>query len=197
MLDLEVASVPVTRFLVRSPVGSGGVTVRLVAGDPQSVVFRFFDSNGLDITEDQQRKIERLYSREDFRRVFAAEIGDIGYPPRALEQYTAALEETVDVGAVADSGFKLVVDYGFGSTSFVMPKVLAKLGRRRAGREPVRRHQRGHGVRPHDPRRAGRQPGAGLGGPDRRGASTPTASTSRSSTTRAGCSTTSPRCWPS
>ena len=104
------------------------MTVRLVAGDPQSVVFRFFDGNGLDLTEDQQRKIERLYSREDFRRVFASEIGDIGYPPRALEQYTAALEETVDVGAVADHGFKLVVDYGFGSTSFVMPQVLAKLG---------------------------------------------------------------------
>jgi mannose-1-phosphate guanylyltransferase/phosphomannomutase len=128
VLDLEVASVPVTRFLVRSPVGSGGVTVRLVAGDPQSVVFRFFDADGLDVTEDQQRKIERLYAREDFRRVFASEIGDIGYPPRALEQYTAALEETVDVSAVADGGFKLVVDYGFGSTSFVMPQVLAKLG---------------------------------------------------------------------
>jgi mannose-1-phosphate guanylyltransferase/phosphomannomutase len=128
VLDLEVASVPVTRFLVRSPVGSAGLTVRLVAGDPQSVVFRFLDANGLDVTEDQQRKIERLYSREDFRRVFASEIGDIGYPPRALEQYTAALEETVDVGVVAGAGFKLVVDYGFGSTSFVMPQVLAKLG---------------------------------------------------------------------
>ena len=58
---------------------------------------RFFDADGLDITEDAQRKIERLFNREDFRRVLAAEIGDIGFPPRALEQYTAALEETVDM----------------------------------------------------------------------------------------------------
>ncbi len=128
VLDLEVASVPVTRFLVRQPVVSGGMSIRLVEGDSQSVIMRFFDEDGLDITENTQRKIERLFNREDFRRVFASEIGDIGFPPRALEQYTAALEETVDTALIRDAGFKLVVDYGYGSTSFVMPNVLAKLG---------------------------------------------------------------------
>jgi len=128
MLDLEVASVPVTRFQVRQPIAAAGLTVRLVKDDPQSVVVRFFDANGLDITEDTQRKIERVFTREDFRRVFASEIGDIGFPPRALEQYTAALSETVDTDLVNEARFKLVVDYGYGSTSFVMPNVLAKLG---------------------------------------------------------------------
>ena len=128
MLDLEVASVPVTRFLARQPGAPAGVTIRLVEGDPQSVVIRFFDTDGPDISEDAQRKIERLFGREDFRRVFPAEIGDIGFPPRALEQYTAALEATVDIEAIRDAGFKVVVDYAYGSTSFVMPNVLAKLG---------------------------------------------------------------------
>ncbi len=128
VLDLEVASVPVTRFLTRQPLASGGITIRLVAGDPQSVVMRFFDAEGIDITEDAQRKIERLFVREDFRRVLAAEIGDIGFPPRALEQYTVALEDTVDMASVRAARFKLVVDYGYGSTSFVMPNVLGKLG---------------------------------------------------------------------
>jgi mannose-1-phosphate guanylyltransferase / phosphomannomutase len=128
VLDLEVASVPVTRFAVARPEASGGITIRLVDGDPQSVVFRFFDPNGTDITEDTQRKIERLFLREDFRRVFPGEIGDIGFPPRALEHYTAALEATVDMSAIRAAGCKVVVDYAYGSTSFVMPNVLAKLG---------------------------------------------------------------------
>lgn len=128
VLDLEVASVPVTRFAVRQPVVSGGISIRLVEGDPQSVIMRFFDEEGLDVTENTQRKIERLFNREDFRRVFASEIGDIGFPPRALEQYTAALEETVDTKIIRQAQFKLVVDYGYGSTSFVMPNVLSKLG---------------------------------------------------------------------
>jgi mannose-1-phosphate guanylyltransferase/phosphomannomutase len=128
VLDLEVASVPVTRFLTRRPDIAGGFTIRLVEGDPQSCVIRFFDTNGSDLTEDAQRKIERLFLREDFRRVFPAEIGDIGFPPRALEQYTVALEATVDIAAIRAAHFKVVVDYSYGSTAFVMPNVLAKLG---------------------------------------------------------------------
>jgi mannose-1-phosphate guanylyltransferase/phosphomannomutase len=126
--DLEVAPVPVTRFQVRSQRSQGGITVRLVGGDPQSVVIRFFDDNGADISEATQRKIERLYYREDFRRVFPGDIGDIGFPPRAIEYYTAALTAAVDVDAVRRARYKVVVDYGFGTTAFVMPTVLSKLG---------------------------------------------------------------------
>jgi mannose-1-phosphate guanylyltransferase/phosphomannomutase len=128
VLDLEVASVPVTRFQTRQPTAVGGITVRLVEGDPQSVIIRFFDGNGLDLSESGQRKIERLFNREDFRRVPAGEIGDIGFSPRALEHYATALEATVDIDRVQAYRFKVVVDYGFGSTSFVMPNLLAKLG---------------------------------------------------------------------
>ena len=124
-----MASLPVTRFLVRSPrCRSAGCPSACADDDPQSVVVRFFDSTGADISEDAQRKIERLFQREDYRRVLPEEIGDIAFPPRALEDYTVALESTVDISAIADRQFKLVVDYGYGATSFVMPNVLAKLG---------------------------------------------------------------------
>ncbi len=126
--DLEVASVPVTRFVVRRPADSGGITVRLLDGDPQSVIIRFFDSDGLDITEEAQRKIERIFAREDFRRVFPGEIGDIGFVPRALEHYATALESTVDIERIRAAEFKVVIDYAYGSASFAMPNVLAKLG---------------------------------------------------------------------
>jgi mannose-1-phosphate guanylyltransferase/phosphomannomutase len=126
--DLEVAPVPVTRFVIRRPADAGGLTVRLVAGDPQSVIIRFFDPDGLDLTEDTQRKIERLFNREDFRRVFPGEIGDIGFAPRALEHYATALESTVDIVRIRNAQFKVVIDYAYGSTSLAMPNVLAKLG---------------------------------------------------------------------
>jgi mannose-1-phosphate guanylyltransferase / phosphomannomutase len=126
--DLEVAPVPVTRFIIRRPADAGGLTVRLVAGDPQSVIIRFFDPDGLDVTEDTQRKIERLFNREDFRRVFPGEIGDIGFAPRALEHYATALEGTVDIEHIRAAQFKVVIDYACGSTSLAMPNVLAKLG---------------------------------------------------------------------
>ncbi len=81
------------------------------------MIVRFFDGAGADISEDAQRKIERLFQREDYRRVFPTEIGDIQFPPRALEDYAAALEATVEMSAIASRRFKLVVDYAYCSTS--------------------------------------------------------------------------------
>jgi mannose-1-phosphate guanylyltransferase/phosphomannomutase len=127
VLDLEVASVPVTRFLARSPRAFGGLTVRL-DHDVDRVVVRFFDTAGTDITEDAQRKIERLFQREDTRRALAEDIGDIQFPHRALEEYTVALEATVETAAIRSFKFKLVVDYSFGAASAVMPTLLGKLG---------------------------------------------------------------------
>ncbi len=126
--DLEMAPVPVTRFAVRTQRAQGGITVRLAPGDPQSVTIRFFDTEGTDIDEAGQRKIERIFHRQDFRRALAAEIGDIGFPPRALEHYTAALVGSVDVRSIRAAGFRVVLDYAYGSTSMVMPSVLSKLG---------------------------------------------------------------------
>ena len=125
--DLEAATVPVTRFQVTSSTSSAGVTVRLDPEDPQSVVLRFFDKDGIDVDETTQRKIERLYHREDFRRVLAREIGDLGFPPRTLEHYTQALIDSVDLSSARAAGLKLVLDYSFGTASFVMPNLLAKL----------------------------------------------------------------------
>ena len=62
------------------------------------------------------------------RHGFALEIGDIEFPHRALEDYTVSLSATVERAAIVERGFKLVVDYGFGAASFVMPNVLGKLG---------------------------------------------------------------------
>ena len=128
VMDLELATMPVTRFQVRSQRAQGGISVRLVPGDPDSVEIRFMDAQGRDIDEGAQRKIERLLYREDFRRAFAADIGDIVFPPRALEFYTEALLTGIDVDLLQRRAFKVVLDYSYGAASMVMPNVLAKIG---------------------------------------------------------------------
>ncbi|MGZ4754621.1 MAG: sugar phosphate nucleotidyltransferase [Acidimicrobiia bacterium] len=126
--DVELATVPLTRFQVRNSMTDGGISVRLSPKDPNSVEIRILDNEGRDIDEATQRKIERLLQREDFRRAFAGDIGDIVFPPRSLEYYTAALEASVDKGRLRERAFKVVLDYSYGASSLVMPAVLAKIG---------------------------------------------------------------------
>jgi mannose-1-phosphate guanylyltransferase/phosphomannomutase len=125
--DLEVATIPVTRHHIRTRGNQGGLTVRLCPDDPQSVVIRFFDAQGLDLSEGEQRRIERLYHREEFRRVTAGDIGDIDFSPRALEHYTADVVEAFDLPNVPRRDLKLVLDLSYGAASFVMPNLLSKV----------------------------------------------------------------------
>jgi len=126
--DIELATVPLTRFQVRNGEARGGVTVRLAPDDPDSVEIRFFDADGRDIDEGTQRKVERLLAREEYRRAFAGEIGDIVFPPRTIAFYTAALEQSVDAERMREHPAKVVLDYSSGAASIAMPSVLSKLG---------------------------------------------------------------------
>ena len=127
--DLEVATVPVTRFGVRNEQAEGGFTVRLAPRRPavgRDPLLRL--QRHRHVGSRTQKKIERLFYREDFRRSLAGEIGDIRFPVRTAEFYTAVLMENVDVEAIRAARFKVVLDYAYGAASFVMPNVLAKLG---------------------------------------------------------------------
>ncbi len=126
--DLEVASMPVTRFLVRSPRVFGGISVRLRLDDPESVVVRFFDGTGADISEDAQAQDRAAVPAGGLPPGPAR--GDRRHPvptpgARGLHRGPGG---HVDIAAIVARRFKLVVDHGYGATSFVMPNVLAKLG---------------------------------------------------------------------
>jgi mannose-1-phosphate guanylyltransferase/phosphomannomutase len=126
--DLEVTAVPVTRFHVRTTRSRGGIAVGTVPGDPQSLEIRFFDSDGSDITASTQRDIERVFFREDVRRAFPDEIGELRYPPRALEFYQSGLLDALDIEAIRDADLKSVVDCAFGPASLVLPAIIGKIG---------------------------------------------------------------------
>ena len=47
-----------------------------------------------------QRKVERTFYREEVRRAYTGEIGELHYPPRAWEYYTEGLLATIDAEAI-------------------------------------------------------------------------------------------------
>jgi mannose-1-phosphate guanylyltransferase/phosphomannomutase len=126
--DLELAPVPVARFYARSARANAGISVRTAPLDPASVEVQFFDGRGIDVDPATQRKIERIYYRDDLRRAFHHEIGELSFPARGREYYARELLNVVDARAVSDRRPKLVVDYAFGTTLLTGPPVLGPLG---------------------------------------------------------------------
>jgi mannose-1-phosphate guanylyltransferase / phosphomannomutase len=126
--DLELAPVPMARFYARSARANSGLVVRTAPLDPASVELVFFDGRGIDIDLATQRKVERIFYRDDLRRAFHHEMGELVFPARGREYYLGGMMNVIDAGAIRMRRPKLVVDYAFGATVLTGPPLLGQVG---------------------------------------------------------------------
>jgi len=126
--DLEVSPLPVTRFETRRSSAVGGVVLHTSPQDSQSIDIVFLDEDGADLSPVAQRRLERVFSRQDFRRAFPGEIAELSFPSRTMEGYSQDLLRAVDVTGVSEAGLKVVLDTAGGAAALVLPTLLGRLG---------------------------------------------------------------------
>ena len=125
--DVRELPVPVTQFATLDAECAAGIHVLSSPLDQRSADIRFFDSEGLQIDKRDERKLENLLFREDFRRAAFYEMGDIEYG-EPIEEYTAHLLKTVNADLIRDAGFRVLIDYDYSDASAVLPGILNELG---------------------------------------------------------------------
>jgi len=126
--DLEAAPAPVSRFEIAHSDSAGGIMIRTTPGDAQSVDISFLDERGADLSQGARRKLERVFSRQEFRRAFPGEIADLTNPSRTLEDYSQEVMRCVDTTGVLDAGLKVVIDTAGGTAALVLPTLLGRIG---------------------------------------------------------------------
>ena len=126
--DLRVAMPAVARHQLKIDERAGGVHVQISPDDPEVVEIRFFEAPGILVSDATIKSIERTYSRQEFRRVSATEIGRLSYPSRATEIYVQDLLEILDVAAIRARGFRMVLNYAHSPASLVVPNMIGDLG---------------------------------------------------------------------
>jgi mannose-1-phosphate guanylyltransferase/phosphomannomutase len=125
--DLRVLPAAVGRHLLKLHGYSAGFHVGTSSLDPELAQIRIFEQPGIQLTPALQKEIEKNFFRHDFRRAPFHEVGDLDYPARVREAYAADLLENLDVEAIRERRFRIVVDYGYSAASFVLPLVLGPL----------------------------------------------------------------------
>lgn len=126
--DLEAAPLPVARFETGRTDAAGGVALRTSPGDPQGVDIMFFDQHGADLSQSARRGLERVYSRQEFRRAFPGEIAELTFPSRTVETYAQEVFRCVDTTGIREVDLKIVIDCSGGTGSLVLPSLLGRLG---------------------------------------------------------------------
>jgi len=127
--DVSTLPIPVARYMVHATNAAGGIHVRQSPLDNRVVDIKFFDSQGLDIDTVAERKIENIYFREDYRRVYLDEIGKIHYQSGVEDTYIGGFFDALRgeaLDAIANN-FKIIVDYAHANASTIAATVLRKL----------------------------------------------------------------------
>jgi len=126
--DLGTMPIPVARYYTRISEAVGGVHLRISPYDQRVVDIRFMDQNGLNLSKSVERNVERVFFREDFRRVYLDEIGSIAYAPQVVERYTAGFLKAINADVIRQSDLRIVSDYAYSPVVDVMPSILHRLG---------------------------------------------------------------------
>ncbi|MDD8017603.1 MAG: sugar phosphate nucleotidyltransferase [Bacteroidota bacterium] len=122
--DLRATSIPILRQELRGGKATGGIHVRKSPLDKNLTDIIFFDAKGKDLPTNKTKSLERLFFGEDFPRVKQEEVGRVVFPERAQESYTEKFISTINVNAIVQAKFKLVIDYSSGIASSIFPNIL-------------------------------------------------------------------------
>ncbi len=128
VLDLGTVPIPVLRHHVRTHDDvSAGIHVRLSPFDQRVLDIRFTDEEGLNQSTSEERNIERIFFREDFRRAYLNEIGSIDYDRVAIENYKKDFLKNVNVERIRKRKLRVVVDFSHGLASDTLSELLTEL----------------------------------------------------------------------
>jgi len=125
--DYGVTPMPVVRFLARGGNEVGGIHTRRSPFDPMLLDLKFFDNTGMDLHPGYEKTIEKLFFREDFRRASLDETGEMVFPIHGFEYYQNGFMSAIDADTVRRAGFKIVLDYSYGSSARIFPAILGHL----------------------------------------------------------------------
>ncbi|MBI2428607.1 MAG: NTP transferase domain-containing protein [Ignavibacteriales bacterium] len=125
--DLRAVSIPILRQELRTGKHAGGIHVRKSPFDKSLTDIIFFDAKGKDLPSGKTKSLERLFFGEDFPRVKQDEVGGVTFPERAQESYIEKFLSTINVDAISQAKFKLVIDYSSGIASTIFPNIIGSL----------------------------------------------------------------------
>ncbi len=124
VMDLSELPVPVTSHFTRESGAAGSVHIVASPLDSRSADIEVLDEQGMALDRRQERKLENTFFREDFRRVVPREIREIGYPEGVLGAYVRQVLSKLDLDKVRAAHPRVLVDFGFGSSSVALPQLL-------------------------------------------------------------------------
>jgi len=128
---VDIESVPsnvMRHCLANNDEIAAGVHFRQSVEDTANTEIILYTSEGLAIDSKLAKSIERIFFRENFRRVNYTEIGEIYKKENIKNKYIETVIEKLDHNIFKNNSLKIATDMMFGLTADVYPKIMNHLG---------------------------------------------------------------------
>jgi len=127
-VDVRMASLPVMRYNLYAHEENFGVHFRQSPISPTFTEILFYDKDSLSIDTNMEKNIERIYFRENFRRVAHDEIGNIQDIQNVEKEYINHFFENIERDILRSKHFMVVANLLNGTTYEIYPGILNHMG---------------------------------------------------------------------
>ncbi|MEJ2200754.1 MAG: mannose-1-phosphate guanyltransferase, partial [Desulfuromonadaceae bacterium] len=126
--DSKMISLPILRYKLTTFGEMGGIHFRQSTDETASTDIVFLDTEGIEISSATTKNIERVFFKENFRRVHFSEPGGIAEIPRIYDFYHEGFLRALDVQTISAAAPKVVVDLNHSPAGRMLPLLLTELG---------------------------------------------------------------------
>ena len=127
VVDLGVAPTPALQYYVKCRDVEGGVVITASHNPREYGGIKFIQDDGREFTRDMDEECERIYKSKTFKIASWDKIGQV-YRDEYMRLYIDGILKEVDLDAIYDRGFKVVIDCGNGAGCVTSPQILRELG---------------------------------------------------------------------
>ncbi|WMT52132.1 MAG: phosphoglucosamine mutase [Ferroplasma sp.] len=104
-----------------------GIMITASHNPPQYNGIKAIDSDGTEIDEEKEVKIEEIYESRNYRMAEWQNIGNYSYDSTGIDLYINSIIESVHSKVIAESNLRVAIDTGNGASYYTSPEILTKL----------------------------------------------------------------------
>jgi phosphomannomutase/phosphoglucomutase len=123
-----MAPTPALQYAVKKHRAAGGVIVTASHNPPEYNGIKVIWKDGVEISHEQEVKIEEIYFEEKTRYADWNRLGTMWDLPRVIEEYVEAIKTHVNVPRIARKGYSVVVDAANSVGGLAAPLLLRDFG---------------------------------------------------------------------
>ena len=104
-----------------------GIMITASHNPPQYNGIKAIDSDGTEIDEEKEVKIEEIYESRNYRMADWDRIGNYSYDSTGIDLYMNSIIDSVNSKAISESNLRVAIDTGNGASYYTSPEILTRL----------------------------------------------------------------------